>query len=61
MVCGGKSDVILQKAGKFPGEGGGELRSPVRDHLGMEAKLRENIREKEFGNSSGIDVFVQGQ
>ena len=60
MVCSGEGDIVLEEVGKFSGEGRGELRSPVRDHLGMEAELRENVSEKEFGDSCGINVFCAG-
>ena len=57
VVSGGKGDIILEKAGKFPSKGRGELWSPVQDHFGVEAKSRENMNEEEFGNSCSVNVF----
>ena len=51
----------IGEAGELPSEGRGELWSPVRDHLRVKAKLRENMGEKELGNSSSVNSFVQGQ
>ena len=60
MVSSGEGNVILEEAGEFSGEGRGELRSSVRDHFGVEAKLRENMGKKELGNSSSINVCCAG-
>ena len=57
MVSSGEGNIILEEAGEFSGEGRGELGSSVRDHFGVEAKLRENMGKKELGNSSSINVF----
>ena len=57
MVSGGEGGVILEKVGKFPGEGRGKLWSSVRDHLRVKAKSRENMSEKELGNSCSVNVF----
>ena len=60
MVCSGEGNVVLEEVSEFSGKGRGELQSSVRDHLGMEAESRENMIEKEFGNSRGVNVFCAG-
>ena len=60
MVSCRKGNIILQKVGEFSCEGRGELWSSIGDYLGMETELRENIGEKELGNSFGINVFCAG-
>ena len=60
MIGSGEDDVILKEAGEFLSKGKGELWSPVRDHLGVEAESRENMGEKELDNSSSINVFCAG-
>ena len=56
----GEADVVLEEAGKFLCEGRGKLWSPIRDHLGVEAKSRKNIGEEKLGYSFGINVFCAG-
>ena len=34
--------------------------SPIRDYFGVEAESRENIGEKELGNSISVNVFCAG-
>ena len=60
MIGSGEGEVVLKEAGEFSSESRGELWSPVRDHLGVEAELRETMGEKELGNSSSINVFCTG-
>ena len=61
MISSGKGNIVLKEESKFLSEGRGELWSSVRDHLGVKAKSRENMGEKELCNSSSVDVLVQGQ
>ena len=60
MVSGGEGNVILEEAGKFSGEGRGELWSSVRDHFQVKTESWENMSEKELGNSFGLNVFSAG-
>ena len=60
MIGGGEGNVILKEAGEFPGKSRGELWSSVRDHLGVEAKSKEGMGEKELGNSCSVNVFCAG-
>ena len=60
VIGGGEGDIVLKETGEFLGEGQGELWSSIRDHFRMEAESRENMGEKEFGNSGSIDVFCAG-
>ena len=60
MISGGKGDIILKEASEFLSEGGGELRSSVRDHFRVKAELGENMTEKELGNSGSVYVFCAG-
>ena len=60
VIGGGKGDIILQEAGEFSGKGRCELRSPVRDHFGVKAELRDNMGEKELGDSGSVNVFCAG-
>ena len=60
MVGCREYDIVLEQTGEFPGECRGKLWSPIRDHLRVEAKSRENIGKKELGHSSGINVFCAG-
>ena len=60
MIHGGEGNIVLEETGKFSGEGRSKLWSSVQDHLGVKAKLREHMREKELGNSSSINVFCAG-
>ena len=60
MIGGGEGNVVLKEVGEFSSEGRGELWSSVRDHFGMAAKLRENMGEKELGNSGSVNVFCAG-
>ena len=57
MISSGEGSIVLQEVGKFFSEGGGELWSSVRNHLGMKAKSRKNMSEKELGDSSCVNVF----
>ena len=41
-------------------EGRGELQSSVQDYFRVEAKLRENMHEKELGYSCSVNVFCAG-
>ena len=60
MIGSGEGDIVLKEVGKFSSKGRGELWSSVRDHFGMAAKLRENMGEKELGNSGSVNVFGAG-
>ena len=60
MISSEEGNVILEEVGESSSEGGGELWSPVRDYLGVEAKLRENMSEKVSYDSCGINVFCAG-
>ena len=60
MISGGKGDVILREVSEFSSEGGGELRSSVRDHFRVKSELGEIMTEKELGNSGSIYVFCAG-
>ena len=60
MVGGGEGYVISEEAGELSCEGRGKLRTPIRDYLGMETELRENIGEEKLGYSFGINVFCTG-
>ena len=59
MIGSGEGNVILKETGKFSGEGRGELWPSVGNYLGVKAKLRENMSEKELGNSGCINVFCE--
>ena len=58
MVGGGEGEVVFEESGEFPGKGGGELWSSIRDASIMEAKTREYSREKERGYPGGVYSFV---
>ena len=60
MIGGEEGYVILEEVGEFSSEGRGKLWSSVQDYLGMEAKSRENMNEKELGNPAMSMFFVQG-
>ena len=60
MIGGREGDVILEEAGKFSGEGRGELWSSVGNYLGMEAESRENIGKEKLGYSFGVNIFSAG-
>ena len=60
MIGGGEGDVILKEAGEISSKGRGKLWSSIRDHLGVKAESRENMGEKELGDSSSINVFCAG-
>ena len=60
MIGHGEGDVVLEESGEFSSEGQGELRSPVRDYLGMKTELREDMGEKELGHSGSVNVFCAG-
>ena len=60
VVGCGKGDIVVEESGKFSCKGRSELWSPVRNHLGVEAKPRKNIGEKELSNSLGINVLCAG-
>ena len=47
VVSSGKVDVIMEESGEFPGKGGGELRSPIRDQGVVETETFEHVIEKE--------------
>ena len=55
-----EGDVILEEAGKFSGEGGGELWSSVGNYLGVETESRENVGKEKLGYSFGVNVFSAG-
>ena len=61
MISGGEGDIILKEASEFLSEGGGKLWSSVRDHLGVETELRENLGEKSWATLAVSMFFVQGQ
>ena len=58
VIGGGKGDIVMEEAGEFPCKGQSKLWSPVRNYLGVEAKLRKNIGEEELGDSLRINVFL---
>ena len=60
VIGSGKGDVVLKEMGKFLCEGRGELWSLVGDYLRVKAELRENMSEKELGNSGSVNVFCAG-
>ena len=60
MISDGESNIVLKEVGKFASEGGSELWSSVRDHLGVETESREDMGKKELGNFSGVNVFCAG-
>ena len=60
MISSGKGNIVLKEVSEFLSKGRGELWSSVRDHLGVKAKSRENMGEKELCDSSSIDVFSAG-
>ena len=60
MIGGGESNVILEQMSEFSCECRGKLQSSVSDYLRVETKSRENMGEKELGNSSGVNVFSAG-
>ena len=60
MIDSEEGNVILKEAGKFSGKGRGKLWSPVGDHFGVKAESRENMGEKELGNSGSVNVFSAG-
>ena len=61
MVGSGEGYVISEEAGELSCEGRGELRTPIRDYLGMETEPRENIGEEKLATPSESMFFVQGQ
>ena len=60
MIGGGEGYIVLEKVGKFLGEGRSKLWSPIRDYFGMKTESWENMGEKELGDSGGIYVFSAG-
>ena len=47
VVSSGETDIIVEESGEFPGKGGGELRSSIRDQSVMETESLEYVVEKE--------------
>ena len=57
MVSGREGEVIVQEFSEFASEGGGELRSLVRDDFVKKSKAEENFAEEKGGNSFGGNSF----
>ena len=60
VIGGGKSDIVIEEVSEFSCEGGGKLRSLIRDDLVVEAKLREDVLETDLGDVRRGGGFVAG-
>ena len=58
MIGGGEGDVIVEKAGEFSCESGGELGSSIGDYPIVEAEVREDMLEKDLGDVCSRGGFV---
>ena len=58
VVGGGEGNVVIQEMSEFSCEGGGELRSLIRDDLVVKAELGEDVLEKDFGDVRHRGGFI---
>ena len=58
MVSSREGEVIVQEFSEFASEGGGELRSLVRDDFVKNSKAEENFVEEKGGDSFGSNEFL---